>query len=164
INSDDFYADSSVIADIVEAMQEQSVEAIYADLQYVNEKNTSRITRTWRSGKYTLRGFRWGWMPPHPTFFVARRLYEDFGTFNTNLKSAADYELMLRLLYKHKVKAYYLPRVTVKMRLGGVSNSSLANRIRANKEDRKAWTINGLNAHFFTTYLKPLRKVTQFIF
>ena len=83
--------------------------------------------------------------------------------FNTQLRSAADYSLMLRFLYKHKITTCYLHKVVVKMRLGGISNSSVINRLKANKEDRLAWEINGLKPYFFTLTLKPIRKLIQFI-
>ena len=103
-------------------------------------------------------------MPPHPTLFLRKEVYQKFGKFNLSLKSAADYELILRMLYKNQIKVEYLPRVTVHMRAGGQSNKSIINRLKANKEDRMAWVINGLKPFWFTLYLKPLRKVTQFIF
>ena len=80
-----------------------------------------------------------------------------------NMRSAADYEMMLRILVNHHLKAAYIPQIIVKMRTGGVSNASVKNRIRANREDREAWRINGLKPYFFTLYLKPLRKITQFL-
>ena len=101
-------------------------------------------------------------MPPHPTFFVKKEIYQKYGVFNTTFKSAADYELMLRFIFKNKIKLAYLPYFTVKMRVGGKSNLSLKNRLFANHEDRKAWQINGLKPYFFTLYLKPLRKLSQF--
>lgn len=102
-------------------------------------------------------------MPPHPTFFVKRSVYSDYGLFKTQLRFSADYELMLRLLYKHHIKVSYLPGVIIKMRMGGVSNSSIGNRLKANHEDRKAWSINALQPYFFTTWLKPIRKIIQFV-
>lgn len=102
-------------------------------------------------------------MPPHPTFFVRKRFYEQFGNYNLNFKISADYELMLRFLYKHQVKPIYLPRVLVHMRAGGVSNSSLRQRLKANREDRMAWRVNDLTPKFYTTLLKPLRKVRQWL-
>ncbi|HEY8388070.1 MAG TPA: glycosyltransferase, partial [Parasegetibacter sp.] len=105
----------------------------------------------------------YGWMPPHPTFFVRRRVYDQVGNFNLSLRSAADYELMLRIFVKHQFNIAYLPRIIVKMRTGGLSNASFKNRIKANKEDRMAWKLNGLNPYFFTLYLKPLRKLGQFV-
>lgn len=163
LNSDDFYVDSAVIADVVGQMTVTGAQALYADLQYVAAEDTTKVTRTWRSGKFASDQFKWGWMPPHPTFFVRKELYERYGHFNLALKSAADYELMLRLLFKEGITPAYLPRITVKMRAGGMSNASWRHRLRANAEDRRAWEINGLRPYFFTTYLKPLRKLTQFI-
>ena len=102
-------------------------------------------------------------MPPHPTFFLKKKWYDEYGNYNTTFSISADYELMLRILVKHGVPTFYIPRVIVKMRAGGVSNASLRNRLRANKEDRMAWKLNGLKPYFFTLYLKPLRNISQFI-
>ena len=102
-------------------------------------------------------------MPPHPTFFVRRHLYEQFGLFNPELRFSADYELMLRFLLKNKISVCYLPEVTVRMRTGGASNASLRNRLRANREDRLAWEMNGLKPRFYTLYMKPLSKIRQWI-
>jgi glycosyltransferase len=102
-------------------------------------------------------------MPPHPTFFVKKEVYNKAGLFNVSLKRSADYELMLRILVKHKYNAEYLKEVLVKMRTGGVSNGSWGGRWKANLEDRMAWKINNLKPYFFTLYLKPARKIFQFI-
>jgi hypothetical protein len=101
-------------------------------------------------------------MPPHPTFFVKASVYKQHGYFTTSLRSAADYELMLRFIHKNKIQLAYLNEVLVVMRLGGVSNSSLQNRLRANQEDRTAWQMNGMKPGLFTLWLKPLRKIGQF--
>lgn len=162
LNSDDVYADPDVLADIMELFKDETVDGCYADLQYVKAEDISKVTRTWRSGACSKYSFYWGWMPPHPTFFVRRRVYERIGNFNTELKSAADYELMLRAFMTHQLKISYLPRIIVKMRTGGESNASLKNRIRANGEDRKAWKMNNLQPWPITLYLKPLRKLIQF--
>ena len=69
---------------------------------------------------------------------------------------------MLRMLHKNKISSFYLPNVLVKMRTGGTSNVSLKNRIRANREDRRAWKINGLNPGMLTLIRKPLSKLKQF--
>lgn len=163
LNSDDVYADAFVLSEVAKAFEDPSVRALYADLQYVYPDDLSRVQRTWRSGRFKKENFYFGWMPPHPTFFVRREVYDKSGLFNLELRSAADYELMLRILVKMGISAFYLPRVIVKMRAGGVSNASLANRLRANREDRLAWKLNDLRPYFFTLYLKPLRKIHQFI-
>jgi glycosyltransferase involved in cell wall biosynthesis len=164
LNSDDFYPHQEVLAKVAEVFQQKSIDSCYGDLEYVDSVDTSRILRSWRSGPYLKKRFYWGWMPPHPTFFARKKVYEEYGTFNHELGSAADYELMLRLLVKHKITTAYIPEVLVKMRTGGMSNASLRNRIRANRMDRKAWKINGLKPFPWTLWLKPLRKVPQFIF
>jgi glycosyltransferase involved in cell wall biosynthesis len=125
------------------------------------EATGGRVTRYWRAGEGSARLFYWGWMPPHPTFFVRRTVYERYGGFRLDLGSAADYELMLRVLVKHGVKAVYVPRVLVRMRVGGVSNVTVGNRVRANRMDREAWRVNGLRPYPWTLWMKPLRKVPQ---
>ncbi|MES2761251.1 MAG: glycosyltransferase family 2 protein [Bacteroidota bacterium] len=161
IHSDDFYTNNLIIENIVRSMQETDADAAYADLYYVDKNDTNKIFRKWKSGNYKHGMFLKGWMPPHPTFFVKRSVYERHGAFNLSFVSAADYELMLRFIHKHKIKLAYLPEFIIKMRVGGKSNVSLKNRLRANNEDRKAWKINGLKPHFYTLYAKPLRKIIQ---
>jgi len=161
LNSDDIYANSSVISDIVETIGDK--DSIYGDLVYVDRENTERITRFWKSGTYKYGMFKKGWMPPHPAFFLKKECYNQYGTYNLLLKSAADYELMLRMLHKHKISVNYLPKVITKMRVGGQSNVTVTNRLKANKEDRLAWKINDLKPGPFTLTMKPIRKIGQFI-
>ncbi len=163
LNSDDFYHHPAVLAKVMEVFHDPAVDAVYGDLQYVAHDNVEKVTRTWRTGRFNKKYFYYGWMPPHPAFFVRRKIYEQVGLFNTDLRTSADYELMLRMLVKYNVSVQYIPEVLVKMRVGGVSNASLQNRIRANREDRLAWRINELKPYFFTTWLKPARKIIQFI-
>ncbi len=163
INSDDFYPDNGVISRVVNEFRSTGADAVYGDLQYVDHEDTSRIVRNWVSGAYDRERFLLGWMPPHPTFFLKKSCYERFGTFNPAFKSAGDYELMLRMLYKHHLSAAYVPQVQMKMRTGGVSNVSLKNRWRANREDKNAWKINGLKPRWYTFILKPLSKIFQFL-
>jgi len=163
LNSDDFYADDRVLARVAEVFNDSSVETCYGNLHYVDAVDTDKVIRNWRSGHYRRGTFYWGWMPPHPTFFVRRSVYEQFGKFNLNLGSAADYELMLRFLVKHRVNSVYIPHVLVKMRAGGASNASVQNRLKANRMDRYAWSVNNLSPYPWTIMMKPLRKVGQFL-
>lgn len=163
LNSDDIYAHSKVISTVAATFSDKGVQAAYADLQFVQRDNLNKVVRTWQAGKYSKRSFYYGWMPPHPTFFVRREVYNKVGVFNPDLGSAADYELMLRILLKHEIPAAYIKQVIIKMRMGGVSTASLQNRLKANSQDRLAWKINGLDPYFFTLYMKPLRKLGQFL-
>ena len=162
LHSDDFYLKNDVLSSYARLFEDPACDAAYSDLYYVDRDNTDKIKRKWKSGKYRPGSFLYGWMPPHPTFFVRRELYTKYGTFDTRLKSSADYELMLRFIHRHNIRLCYLPVFTVKMRTGGKSNVSMGNRLRANKEDRQAWELNGLRPKFFTLYFKPLRKLLQF--
>jgi glycosyltransferase involved in cell wall biosynthesis len=163
LHSDDFYIDQHVIQKYVSVFKETGCDAVYSDLYYVDRLKSDKIFRKWKSGQYKSGSFINGWMPPHPTFFVRKKIYDKFGSFNTSLKSAADYELMLRFIHKHRIALRYLPEFTVKMRVGGASNLSLRKRFMANREDKKAWAMNGLKPRFYTFFLKPLRKVFQFL-
>lgn len=160
LNADDRYADPQVIADILDTFRKTEADGVYADLDYVDEENGETVTRQWKSGEPG--DFRKGWMPPHPTLFVKRELYEQHGLFNLALRSAADYELMLRFFHFRGAELAYLPRTTVKMRAGGQSNASLTNRIKANAEDAHAWRLNGSAPPPLLRLRKPLRKLGQF--
>jgi glycosyltransferase involved in cell wall biosynthesis len=163
LNSDDVYADSTVISDVVAQMTKNKVQSCYADLTYVDRDDLSKVIRYWKSGAFNVHNFKKGWMPPHPTFFLMRDCYQQFGLFNPIFKTSADYELMLRMLYKHGVSCTYLPRVIIKMRVGGQSNVSVKNRVKANREDRLAWKVNGLKPGVLTLVRKPLSKIIQYL-
>ena len=161
LNSDDFYASEHVLKVVAGAFSDPAVDASYGDLLYVDKENTEKIIRNWQSGDYKQDKFYAGWMPPHPTFFLRRRLYQKHGDYRLDLGSAADYELMLRMLLKHEANPAYIPQVMVHMRNDGMSNTSLSNRLRANRNDRKAWRVNGLKPRPWTLLAKPLGKLGQ---
>ncbi len=163
LNSDDIYNNNHVISKVMRAFEDKTVDAVYGDLQYVKQDDTSKIVRTWKSGSFNKEKFYFGWMPPHPSFFVRKKVYDEIGKFNTQLDTSADYEFMLRALVKNNYKVKYIPEVLVRMRTGGASNGSIKKRIHANREDRKAWSLNDIKPYFFTIPLKPIRKIFQYI-
>lgn len=163
LNSDDIYADYDILSKVAYTFYKQGVDSVYGDLCYVAEDNPFRITRYWKSGVYRKSKFLKGWMVPHPTFFVRREVYEKYGLFDPSFRFAGDYELILRLLYKNDISTYYIPQVMVVMRMGGVSNGSFSNRLKANAEDKLAWKLNHLSRPFYTTWLKPALKIPQFV-
>jgi glycosyltransferase involved in cell wall biosynthesis len=163
LNSDDTYLSATILQKVADLFEQTNADAVYGDLIYSNPQ-TGRVTRSWKAGSFSKNAFLYGWMPPHPTFFVKKTVYEQLGGFNLNLYTAADYELMLRFLYRYGIKVAYLPEVLVNMRTGGASNRSIRNRVLANKGDRMAWEVNQLKPYWFTLYMKPLRKITQFLF
>ena len=163
LNADDVYASTDVLARVAATFRDSGAEAVYGDLHYVAADDLSRVTRRWKAGAYSAGAFRRGWMPPHPALFVRRACYQRWGLFTLALRSAADYELMLRFIHRHGMSLAYLPKTLVLMRAGGVSNASLKHRIRAHREDWKAWRMNGYHPSPFTLLAKPLRKLPQFL-
>ena len=163
LNADDVYASNTVLAQVARTFQDSNAEAVYGDLNYVAADNLSQVTRRWKAGAFSPGAFRRGWMPPHPALFVRRTCYDRWGLFTLALRSAADYELMLRFIHRHGMTIDYLPETLVLMRAGGVSNASLKHRIRAHREDWKAWRMNGFHPSVFTMLAKPLRKLPQFL-
>jgi len=161
LNADDRYNDDQVLRDVAAIMRDPQIDACYGDLVYVNNKD--KIVRYWKSGVYRPIKFYFGWMPPHPTFFVRKRVYEQYGLFDLNFPIAADYELMFRFIFKYNICVRYIPRILVKMSLGGKSNCSFGNIVKANLEVWRAWRKNGFLFGPFVSILKPTRKLLQFI-
>lgn len=162
LHADDFYIHQDVIKEYVKTFNKDNADAVYANLYYVDSHSTDKIIRKWNSGKYKNGLFKWGWMPPHPTFIAKKSIYNKFGAYRLDYKTAADYECLLRLIHVNKIKLAYLDKYVIKMRVGGKSNESVKNRLNANIEDRKAWEDNCVKPYFFTLILKPLRKISQF--
>jgi glycosyltransferase len=164
LNADDLYAHEFVLEKVSACFADDSVDSCYGDLVYCDSIDTGKVRRYWRSGHYHKKRFFQGWMPPHPTFFVRRKIYEQYGGFNLKLGTAADYELMLRFLVRYKISTSYIPEVLVKMRIGGQSNATLRRRFVANRMDRNAWAVNGLKPYPWTLLMKPLSKIGQYFF
>ena len=162
LNSDDFYANPHVLAKVAQVFEDKSINTSYGDLIYVDPVNVTRVTRYWRASAHHPRSFYQGWMPPHPTFFVRRSVYEKYGNFNVSLGTAADYELTLRLLLKHKVSTTYIPEVLVHMRAGGASNASLKSRLATIQMANLSWQVNDLKPWPWTLTFRLLSKIVQY--
>lgn len=163
LNSDDCYAAPDVLQAVASAFEEQTTGACYGDLVYVARDDPTRIVRYWKSGHQRPGMIERGWFPPHPTFFVRRELYERYGEFDLSFGSAADVELMIRLLGRHRIRATYIPRVLVRMRLGGVSNRSMRNVVAQNIHLYRAFKKNRLRySPLFPIYKLPSRMM-QFV-
>lgn len=162
LHSDDEYADARVLERIAAAFDDPAVMACYGDLLYVRRQDTASVVRYWRAGEFARQKLRYGWMPPHPTFFARRSLYQRFGGFDTDFRVAADYESLLRMLTGLEGKVAYLPDVLVRMRLGGTSNRSLKQIIRKSKEDYRAIRRHRQGG-IGTLLCKNLSKLGQFV-
>jgi hypothetical protein len=147
---------------VVKHLTRTNSDSCYGDLAYVDRTDMSRIIRYWKSGEYDRGRFLTGWMPPHPTFFARKSVFEDYGIFNTTFPIAADYELMLRFLFRYNVTSSYIPETLVRMRIGGRSRPGVANTAKAMSENYRAWKINGLTPKRSVFLLKPLSKLIQY--
>jgi glycosyltransferase involved in cell wall biosynthesis len=161
VHSDDFLASSKVVSEIVQKMKDEEVDGVYGDLQYIDQKKPNKIVRYWKSCEFNFCLLKEGWMPPHPTLFLKKEVYQKYGNFNQNYKISADYDFMLRVFKDTTLRFFYLPKVIVKMRVGGASNKSLKNIIQKTKEDYKAITSNKIG-NWVTLFLKNYSKFKQF--
>ena len=162
LHSDDVLAYPEVLEDVAKALTASNIDACYGDLNYVDRADLSRTIRTWKSREFDRNLFYSGWMPAHPTFFLRAKHFDTLGSYDLSFFTAADYELMLRMLFKNRLKAVYIPKVMVNMRVGGQSNVTWKNRWIANQEDARAWVANGMDAKWYTRWLKPISKIGQF--
>lgn len=164
INADDFYASTTVLADVVAAFERSGAESCFGDLCYVSQADPRRVVRYWRSKDFVPGSFEAGWCPPHPTFFVRRSVYERLGGFDLSFKIAADFELMARYLEAARITSCYIPQVLVKMRLGGTTNRSLSNIFKQNAEIRHALKKLGLKFSLTKVFLpKLISRIIQFV-
>jgi glycosyltransferase involved in cell wall biosynthesis len=160
LNADDHFADDTVLHSVTQVFTNSEIDVLYGNLNFVDAND--KIVRKWRSKKCGNNSFNRGFMPPHPTFYAKRQLFEKLGFYNIEYGSAADYELMVRFMHRNKVRSFYLDKIMVIMRTGGVSNKNLKNRLQAWKHDLRAMRENEIAFPLFAMLLKPLQKIDQF--
>lgn len=161
LHADDFYADKTVLEKVMESFKKRNNDSVYGDLEYVSAADVQKKIRYWQAGQFDIKKLKKGWMPPHPTFFVKKEVYKKYGSFDLDYKIAADYDLMLRFLWKYNISTVYLPEVLVKMRWGGASNRNLGNIIQKSKEDYSILRRNKIGG-LFSLFYKNIRKISQF--
>ncbi|MDR2039810.1 MAG: glycosyltransferase [Bacteroidales bacterium] len=157
LHADDVLCDYSTVSKIIDIFEKKQVDAVYGDLVYVARNDVHNIVRFWKSNDFTPQLLKQGWMPPHPTLFVLKKMYEKYGNFNTNLRIAADYDLILRFFSQPDFKSEYLPHIIVRMRMGGMSNKNIGNLFRKSQEDYKSMKFNnigGLRALIWKNFSK----------
>lgn len=165
INSDDFFVDTDSVTKAMQAFNsDDALDAIYADIQFVHPTNLERVVRHYSSAIVRPSLFRWGFMPAHATFYAKRTLFEKYGNYKLGFKIAADFELLMRFVYKHRIRSKYLPFTMVTMRTGGVSTRNLKSRYILNREIKKACEMNGVYTNMFMLSLKYLIKVFELRF
>lgn len=161
LNADDFFSSSHSLSYIIDAFHSQKSDCVFGQVAFIDQNAT--IKRAWSGSCYSPLAFFLGWHPAHPTFYVKKDIFNRLGVFNLNYKIASDYELMLRFLQKHKISSAYIPHRLVTMRIGGASNASMSNIIKANLECFRAWRENKLSIFPLFILFKPLRKALNAI-
>jgi len=161
LHSDDILANKSVIAKIVKVFEDEDVDGVYGDLQYVTKDNTNKVVRKWKSSEFKIDLLKKGWMPAHPTLFLKKEVYQKHGQFDLSFIIAGDYEFMLRVFKDNSLSFRYLPIVITRMRLGGISNRSFSNILQKMKEDYRAIKINKIGG-LMTLIQKNTSKIRQF--
>lgn len=162
LNADDVYAHEGILKRVAEVMSDPEVDACYADLVYVDSNDSRRIVRYWKSQSYKDGLFQKGWMPAHPTFFVRRKVYERYGGFDLSYPRQSDFELTMRFLHIHRIKAVYVPEIFVRMRTGGISNSSWRGVLQGNLEAYRASKKHLPGTTPFFIVRKILSRVPQY--
>jgi len=164
LNSDDFFFDQNVLEKVAKAFVEPDLKAIIGDIVFIKDVDHSKIARHYSARNWQPAKFAWGYMPPHPSFFVRREYFEKLGYYKIDYKIAADYELLIRFLLNNKINWKYLPLITTKMRMGGASTKGLKSLITLNQEIYRACGENGVYTNYAMIYSKYLFKPFEFIF
>jgi glycosyltransferase involved in cell wall biosynthesis len=157
LNSDDFYSNKYVIENVVHQFKMKKVDSVFGDLVYVKPQNLSKSMRYFDSSKFNISKFAYGLMPAHPTFFVKRKVYQEYGVFRTDLQAAGDFDLLVRFLFSHRISYSYIQEVLVVMRIGGVS-TTLTSFWTNTKEQLKVCRNNGIDTNLFKILSKYLIK------
>jgi len=159
LNSDDRYTDGNVLHKVVDIFTNNEIDCCFGNILYIKGNKPYRY---WKAGK--PRTFKYGWMPPHPAFFVKKSIYEKYGLFRLDCGVNADYELMLRFLEKYNIRSTWINKIFVYMNAGGKSNNGVKSRLDGIIDNKKAWMVNKMKPLFFTIFLKKIRKLPQYIY
>lgn len=159
LHSDDQLVSPETIKNIAGLFHNTGADGVYGDLIFIDNEN--KVVRNWRSGLFKRNQVKRGWMPPHPTLFLRKEVYQKHGLFDTSFKIAGDYDFMLRVMLDTEIKLEYLPEIITKMRLGGASTGSLKGILSKMQEDIRALRKNGFSFPLAVLAAKNLRKIPQ---
>lgn len=180
LNSDDFYSHEQVLSTIAAAFEkQQELDAVYADVVYVDWNDTSKLIRYYSSKMFSRGLMRLGFMPAHPTFYCKKSTYDKFklngskiegfkgnpdcAYFNTTYKIAADFENLLRMIFVGRIKTQYIPQQFVTMRAGGASSSGMASHRQIERDHRRAFRENGVYSNFLLVGLRYVYKIGEVV-
>jgi glycosyltransferase involved in cell wall biosynthesis len=157
LNSDDVFANTFSIQHLMSIIGDN--DGVYGDIGFYSEHNFSVKKRHYSSKNFIKEKFSRGMMPAHPSFYVKKECYEKAGFYRTDFKIAADFDMVLRIFSLSGTSFTYLEEEVVKMRLGGLSTSSLMSNYILNKEILKSCLSNGIKANWFSIMSKYPSKI-----
>lgn len=163
LHSDDFYAGPDVVSTVVDEVERRGLEAIYGDVAFVRASDPRRVVRVFSSRRFRPERIAWGWMPAHPALFVSRRLFERFGPFKTDYRIGGDFEFVARIFSRADFQYAYLPRILVKMRMGGISTRGWRSTLTLNREILRACRENGISTNYLKILSKYPAKLLEFV-
>lgn len=161
LNSDDVYAHPDVLHKIAEQFAKYDVQTVLSDVGFFRDYSKIEITRRYNSGHFHPRRLGWGWMPAHPGMFMLKQVYDEIGTYRTDYKIAADFELIARAFGKNAITYKHIPEISVLMRAGGISTSGFSSNIIINKEVLRACKENGIYTNIAMILSKYPRKILE---
>lgn len=162
LNADDLYAHPNVLSTVAKALAAKNVDACYGDVVFVRG-DLRKVVRYYSSSRFAPERLAYGWMPAHPTLFLKRDIFRDYGCFKTDYRIAADYELVVRLFRRHRIGYHYIPDVLVKMRVGGVSTRGVKSNYILSREIVRACRENGVKTNLFKVLLKYPAKLMELV-
>ena len=135
LNSDDFFTSDSIVEGVSEEFRKDAaLDAIYGDIHFVKDEDLTKCTRYYSSSYFRPWLLRFGFMPAHPSFYVRKGVYEKYGLYNLAFRTSSDFEMMVRLFGKNKIKAKYIHRDFVTMRAGGESTAGVEAKKKVNRD------------------------------
>tara|TARA_B100000780_G_scaffold273742_1_gene237705 strand:- start:147 stop:881 length:735 start_codon:yes stop_codon:yes gene_type:complete len=160
LNSDDTFADKESLKKIVDAFDSET-DAVFGNLKFYNKKN--KVVRKWVSKSFSDGAFKNGWMPPHPTFYCKKKIYDKLGNYDDSYSIAGDFELMLRFIQVNKIRTKFINKNLIKMQSGGISNSGLLSKIKILIEEFKAFDTNNIRINKFFYVFNKVKKIKEFL-
>ena len=162
LNSDDYFTSDDILQTVADAFKCQEIDAIYGDIHFIRDGNPQKCIRYYSSRMFRPFWLRFGFMPAHPSFYCKREIFDKAGLYSLDYKIGADYEMMVRLFKRLKIKTLYVNKDFVTMRTGGASNTNVRSRLTLIVEDVKACRENGIYTNRFFIMLKFLYKIFEF--
>lgn len=165
LNSDDFYTSDDVLARVAEEFEKNpELEAVYGDIHFVKDENLKKCTRYFSSRYFRPWALRFGFMPAHPSFYVRREVYGKYGLYDLDFRTSSDFEMMVRLFVKEKIRSKYINKDFVTMRAGGESTAGLEAKRKVNRDIAGSLKKHGVYSNQFFQSLRYFWRIGEIVY